>query len=244
MSSEADLLTSDEESGEYEPERPAWSRWVIIGGTLLAVLLLGATVGMIAARAVDPVVEPPSVDSVEVGFAQDMSVHHLQAVTMAGEARDGTSDKEIKQLAFDIERTQLEQVGRMKGMLMLWDRPEQATGAYMKWMTDPMPDMPGMSGMSHPVASTGAGGGVMPGMATEAELKKLRSLSGQELDVFFLQLMVRHHQGGAAMAWYAQSHSPMPAIKALTNSILVSQQAEVNQMLDMLSARGAHPLPS
>jgi uncharacterized protein (DUF305 family) len=163
---------------------------------------------------------------------------------MAGEARDRTSDKEIKQLAFDIERTQLEQVGRMKGMLMLWDRPEQATGAYMKWMTDPMPDMAGMPGMAHAAASTGAGGGVMPGMATEADLKKLRSLSGQELDVFFLQLMVRHHQGGAAMAWYAQSHSPMPAIKALTNSILVSQQAEVNQMLSMLSARGAHPLPS
>lgn len=245
MSSEADLLTTDEESEEYEQERPAWSRWVIIGGTLLAVLLLGATLGMFVTRAVDPVAEPPAVDSVEVGFAQDMSVHHLQAVTMAGEARDRTSDKEIKQLAFDIERTQLEQVGRMKGMLMLWDRPEQATGAYMKWMTDPMPAMPGMPGMSGMSMPTVApSGGVMPGMATEAELKQLRSLSGKDLDVLFLQLMVRHHQGGAAMAWYAQAHSSMPAIKALTNSILVSQQAEVNQMLDMLSARGAHPLPS
>ncbi len=232
------LLTPDEETEELE--RPAWSRWVIISGTLLAVLLLGAAVGMFVTRAVDPVTEPPAVDSVEVGFAQDMAVHHLQAVTMAGEARDRTADKEIKQLAFDIERTQLEQVGRMKGMLMLWDRPEQATGAYMKWMTDPMPAMPGMSMHS---TSTASSGGVMPGMATEAELKKLRSLSGKELDVFFLQLMVRHHQGGASMAWYAQSHSPLPAIKALTNSILVSQQAEVNQMLDMLSARGAHPLP-
>lgn len=240
MTGEADLLTSEEEEIE-EQARPAWSRWVIIGGTLLAVLLLGAAVGMFVTRAVDPVVEPPSVDSVEVGFAQDMSVHHLQAVTMAGEARDRTSDKEIKQLAFDIERTQLEQVGRMKGMLMLWDRPEQATGAYMKWMTEPMTDMPGMS---HGVTSTGVGGGVMPGMATEADLSKLRSLSGRDLDVFFLQLMVRHHQGGASMAWYAQAHTSMPAIKALTNSILVSQQAEVNQMLDMLSARGAHPLPS
>src|SRR5205814_1698430 len=73
-----------------------------------------------------------------VGFAQDMSVHHLQAVTMANWARDHSTDPEIRQIAFDIQSTQLEQVGRMKGWLMLWGQPEQAIGAYMKWMTEPM----------------------------------------------------------------------------------------------------------
>lgn len=186
MSSEAGLET------EEVTEQPVWSRWVIIGGTLLAVLLIGGAAGMFLTRAVD---EPaatatPATGSVEVGFAQDMSTHHLQAVTMAGVARDRTTDPEIRQLAFDIERTQLEQVGRMKGWLMLWDQPEQAIGAPMKWMTEPMSGHDGMS-----------------------------------------------------MAQYASQHSNLPALKALVNSILASQGAEMDQMKLMLTGRGAQPLP-
>ncbi len=245
MSSEAaepsevsEVLTDEPES---EQRAPAWSRWVIIGGAALAILLIGATVGMFLTRLVDAdPVATPGAGSVEVGFSQDMSVHHLQAVTMAGWARDHSTDPLIQALAFDIERTQLEQVGRMKGWLMLWDQPEQAIGAYMTWMTEPMAAMPGMS---MPTASP-ASGVTMPGMATDAELAKFRSLSGRQLDVYFLQLMLRHHQGGAGMAWYAQAHTSLPALKALTNSILVSQQAEMNQIRDMLIARAAQPLPA
>ncbi len=222
-------------------ERTGWSRWVVIGGTLIAVLLVGAAIGVFATRLTDgsdAVPATPGAGSVEVGFAQDMSVHHLQAVTMAGWARDHSTDPEIRQLAFDIERTQTEQVGRMKGWLMLWDQPEQATGAYMTWMTEPM----GHAGMQMPTSSP-AGGAPMPGMATDADLAKLRSLSGRALDVEFLQLMLRHHQGGVAMAEYAQDHTSNDAVKALCRSMLVSQGAEMDQMKLMLKGRGAQPLP-
>jgi uncharacterized protein (DUF305 family) len=240
VSTEADLDT------EEVTEQPTWSRWVIIGGTLLAVLLIGGAAGMFLTRTVDgPAAATPAAGSVEVGFAQDMSTHHLQAVTMAGIARDRTTDPEIKQLAFDIERTQLEQVGRMKGWLMLWDQPEQPIGATMQWMTEPMQghgDMPGMS--MAPASVNPAGGPLMPGMATDEDLKKLRSLSGRDFDVFFLQLMLRHHQGGTSMAQYAAAHSTLPALKALVNSILTSQGAEMDQIKLMLSGRGAQPLPA
>jgi uncharacterized protein (DUF305 family) len=225
------------------PEQPTWSRWVIIGGTLLAVLLIGATAGMFLTRAIDDpaAATTPAAGSVEVGFAQDMSTHHLQAVTMAGWARDHSTDPEIRQLAFDIERTQLEQVGRMKGWLMLWDQPEQAIGAPMKWMTEPMA---GHDGMAMGTSSVNPGAGaLMPGMATNTELTKLRSLSGKQLDVYFLQLMLRHHQGGTSMAQYAAGHSNMTALQALVRSILTSQGAEMDQMKLMLSSRGAQPLP-
>ena len=46
----------------------------------------------------------PTADSVDVGFAQDMSVHHQQAVQMASWERDHTTDPALKQLAFDIAR--------------------------------------------------------------------------------------------------------------------------------------------
>ncbi|MDT7728393.1 MAG: hypothetical protein QOI21_4969 [Actinomycetota bacterium] len=226
---------------QAEAPQPAWSRAVIIGASLVAVLLLGATIGMLLTRSLTT--EPaaaPGAGSVEVGFAQDMSVHHLQAVTMANWARDHSTDPEVKQLAFDITGTQTEQVGRMKGWLMIWDQPEQTTGAYMQWMTQPMAGHAQGSQMT----MSPTNGAPMPGMASTAELTKLRSLTGKALDVYFLQLMLRHHQGGATMAQYAQDHSSSSVVKALTRSILVSQSAEMDQMTLMLKARGAEPLPA
>ncbi|WP_246258353.1 DUF305 domain-containing protein [Amycolatopsis anabasis] len=223
---------------EGEPERPGWPRIVIIGAAMAAVLLVGATVGMLLTQSlIDEAPASPGAGSVEVGFAQDMSVHHLQAVTMANWARDHSADPEVKQLAFDILSTQTEQVGRMKGWLMLWGQPEQATGAYMTWMTAP-------GGHSHGGGQTQAasGGAPMPGMATTEELAKLRSLTGKAMDVYFLQLMLRHHQGGTSMAQYAKDHSPLPAVQALTQSMLVSQGAEMELMRQMLTARNAQPL--
>lgn len=219
---------------------PAWSRVVIVGAATLAVLLMGATLGMFLTQTVrDEPAAQPGVGSVEVGFAQDMSVHHLQAVTLANWARDHSTDSRIRQLAFDIGSTQLEQVGRMKGWLMLWDRPEQTTGEYMTWMTGP-------SGHNHGAMSASAepaDAPPMPGMATNDELARLRSLSGTELDVYFLQLMLRHHQGGTDMARYAQQHSSLPAVDALTTSMLRSQGAEMDLMTKLLADRDAQPLP-
>ena len=240
MSTEADPDPIVIDEGEEEPERPAWSRWVIIGAALAAVLLIGATVGMLLTRASDGSDTAAAPSAVEVGFAQDMSVHHLQAVTMANWARDHSTDPEVRQLAFDIASTQLEQVGWMKGWLMVWDKPEQAIGAYMTWMTEPMS---GMSGMSMPASTAPAPGGApMPGMATDAELAKMRTLTGRALDIDFLQLMLRHHQGGSAMAQYARDHASIPAVKTLADAMLKAQGAEMDQMKLMLAGRGAQPL--
>jgi len=228
---------------EAPQPRPSFQRPVVIGATVLAVLLLGAVIGMFLTQMAtrdDASPATPTEGSVEVGFAQDMSVHHLQAVTMASWERDHTTDPQLKQLAFDIESTQREQVGRMKGWLMLWGQPEQATGAYMAWMQSD-------AGHGHmamgPSAGGAAAGAPMPGMATNDELAKLRSLSGRELDVYFLQLMLRHHAGGTDMAQYAHDNSSVSAVRALTQSILTSQGAEMTLMRDMLAARGASPLP-
>src|SRR5699024_5733810 len=83
----------------------------------------------------------------------------------------------------------------------------------------------------------------MPGMATPDELTQLRSLAGEELDVYFLQLMLRHHKGGVAMARYAKHHGEVDAVTTLANSMLVTQDAEMDVMKTMLAARDADPLP-
>jgi uncharacterized protein (DUF305 family) len=95
--------------------------------------------------------------------------------------------------------------------------------------------------MSHPAEDDGA---VMPGMATESELAQLRSLSGTPFDVLFLQLMIRHHQGGLEMAQYGEQHASEKAVRTLAGSIVAAQTSETDTMEDMLAARGGTPLPA
>lgn len=174
--------------------------------------------------------DPPAADSVDAGFARDMSVHHRQAVLMAGLARDRTTDPELALIAYDIETSQLNQVGQMQGWLAIWDL-SQSTGEPMSWIGD------------H--SGTDMGGsrdGLMPGMATADDLDGLRAAQGRDFDVLFLQLMIRHHQGGAPMARYAAEHAEVDTVRTLAGSIAEAQSAEIDTLTDMLIARGGTPL--
>ncbi|MDQ4038567.1 MAG: DUF305 domain-containing protein [Actinomycetota bacterium] len=173
----------------------------------------------------------PSADSVDAGFARDMTIHHRQAVLMAGLARDRTTDPELALIGYDIETSQLNQVGQMQGWLSVWGL-SQSTGEVMSWMG-------GHAGMHMSSASDGG----MPGMASAEELAELRTAQGSEFDVLFLQLMIRHHQGGAPMADYAAGNAEVAAVRALARSIAESQSAEIDTLTDMLIARGGTPLP-
>jgi len=209
---------------------------------LVAVIALGLLVagGALAVGLGIGRSETPTAESVDAGFSRDMSRHHLQAVEMADLAATRSTDPEVLRLAFDIASTQTNQVGRMQGWLTLWGLP-LTSGEVMTWM-----DSGDMSGMDHmdDAASEAADGAVMPGMATEAELTELGSLSGRPFDVLFLQLMIRHHEGGVEMAQYGAEHAAEDAVRRLAASIVTAQSAETATMTDMLTARGGTPLPA
>ena len=176
----------------------------------------------------------PGLDSVDVGFAQDMSEHHQQAVQMASWERDHTTDPALKQLAFDIETTQLQQVGQMQGWLAVWGAPTDSPGGkHMAWMA---------SG-DHAHMATSTGVDTMPGMAGPDQLRALRAASGAPLDVLFLQLMLRHHQGGGVMLQYGADHASVPEVRNLAAQMLSSQTSESEYMTQLLGARGGTPLP-
>jgi uncharacterized protein (DUF305 family) len=166
-------------------------------------------------------------NAVDVGFAQDMATHHVQAVTMAGYERDTTSNPTLKTLAFDIETAQEFQVGEMQGWLDQWNKsrndPDQ-----MSWMG---------SGMG--IGPTA----LMPGMATAAQLTKLESSTGKPLDVLFLQLMIHHHQGGLEMAAYGRDHAGNPSVVRLAGAMYTLQSQELVQMEQLLRSLGGTPLP-
>jgi uncharacterized protein (DUF305 family) len=224
---------------ETVSERPSGvARTLVIVAAVLAVLLLGAAVGLLVKLPGSSTSSTaPASGSVDVGFCQDMSMHHLQGIQMANIARDRSADPEIRQLAFDIASTQLEQVGRMKGWLMLWNEHEQnMSGVYMTWM-----NAAGIHG--HGATTPEAGKPLMPGMSTTEELTKLRTASGREFDVYFLQLMLRHHVGGAPMAEYASTAGGQSVVRTLADNMLKSQTSETDLMKDYLAKRGAAPLP-
>ncbi|MEI4271994.1 DUF305 domain-containing protein [Klenkia sp. LSe6-5] len=192
---------------------------LVIGGALAVGLGIGRT-------------DTPTADSVDAGFSLDMSVHHLQAVEMANLAPGRTTDPEVLSLAFDISQTQLNQVGRMQGWLTLWGLP--TTGAHtMAWMEG--------SDHHHDHDDDGR---LMPGMATEEELTQLRGARGQDFDVLFLQLMIRHHQGGLEMAEQGEARASEAVVRGLARSIAETQTAEAMTMAAMLAARGGSPLPA
>ncbi len=85
---------------------------------------------------------------------------------------------------------------------------------------------------------------LMPGMATDAEIAKLKGLTGTESDIYFLQLMIRHHQGGAGMMQYAAEHATLPVVRNFADKMLQAQTAEISVMTQMLAERGAQPLPA
>jgi uncharacterized protein (DUF305 family) len=171
----------------------------------------------------------PNATSVDAGFAWDMSVHHRQAVTMAGFVRDHTTDSSIRTLAYDIESSQNNQVGQMQGWLDGWGLPANNPNAQMAWM----------AGSGHDHVETD---GLMPGMATPAEMTKLESLSGKALDIEFLQLMLRHHQGGLPMVQWAAEHATTAYVRNAAQKMADSQSSEVIVMEQMLRERGASPL--
>jgi uncharacterized protein (DUF305 family) len=222
----------DGSGGDWSGEA-RWVRPFLVVAAVLGLLLLGAAGGLLIGLPGKNAPIVPTADSVDVGFAQDMSVHHQQAVEMAGWERDHSTDPVLVQLASDIETTQNSQVGRMQGWLDLWGAAQLPLGGqYMAWMSEPTHDHGG-----------GAAVTTMPGMASSADLAALRAATGQDLDVKWLQLMLRHHQGALGMLRYAADHAAVPQLRNLAAQMLKAQNAEIDYLTQLLAQRGGQPLP-
>ena len=195
----------------------------IIGVAVLAIVVAG---GYVWGTKTAPETAMPTVSSVDAGFARDMSTHHQQAITMAGYVRDHPSNLNVANLAYDIETSQTIQLGEMTGWLDAWGI-SRTSGTPMSWM-------PG----HHDVVD-----GLMPGMATPAQMTELQSLHGKPMDILFLQLMIRHHQGGVEMAKYAAQHAQEPYVRTLAGHMYAAQSTEIIEMEQLLRQLGGTPLP-
>ncbi|OAH13742.1 DUF305 domain-containing protein [Streptomyces jeddahensis] len=209
------------------PARPAGRAGWIAG--IAAVLLLAGGAITYAVADGDPAGPAiPAADSADAGFARDMAVHHQQAVEMSYIVRDRTDDEEVRRLAYDIAQTQANQRGMLLGWLDLWELPKVSADPPMTWM--------GMGDMA-----SGEDGALMPGMATDSELKRLGTLSGRQAEVFYLQLMIDHHRGGVHMAEGCVEKCEVGVEERLARGMVEAQESEIGLMTDMLKERGAKP---
>ncbi|QNF94109.1 MULTISPECIES: DUF305 domain-containing protein [Janibacter] len=201
---------------------------------LAAVVALA--IGLVAGLALSRVGgdDLPGDDSVAAGFARDMQTHHDQAVEMSWIIYDRTDDSLVRSLAYDIARTQESQSGQMAGWLQVWGLSPTGPGKQMDWMRG--------LGHEHGATMTLGDDGLMPGMATQAEMTKLKGMRGKAADIYYLQMMIRHHKAGVPMAEAARDNSQNDAVETLAQSIINSQTTEVETMTQMLKERGAKPL--
>ncbi|MBB5872012.1 uncharacterized protein (DUF305 family) [Allocatelliglobosispora scoriae] len=193
---------------------------------LIIVLMGGYAIGRASSPDVTPVatVSTPSDSSPEAGFARDMSTHHAQAVEMGMIAAKHATNPDVRTLGEDIALTQQGQVGMMAAWLREWGLLPTGEQPPMSWMPE------GTSAMKD---------GLMPGMASQAEMDKLRAATGRDVDVLFLKMIQKHHLGGIHMVEGIQSRSTDPEVTWLAGTMKAGQQREITVIQQLLKDVGA-----
>lgn len=200
-------------------------RRVLSAGTLAVVLalIIGYGAGLLT-----PSLRAPGDNSPEAGFARDMSTHHAQAVEMGMVAYRNATLDEVRQLGYDIALTQENQIGIMQTWLKDWHLQPTGSQPKMAWM---------------PEGDRALGpDGLMPGMATDEQMKQLNTATGKQVDILFCQLMIRHHLGGIHMVEDILKVTHDQQVHDIALSMKVGQQAEITTMDKLLARLGAQPL--
>jgi uncharacterized protein (DUF305 family) len=196
-------------------------------------LVLGVGAGYVLGRPAHP-----TDTSVDAGFARDMSTHHAQGVDMAMTIQRDTDDAGLSLLGTDIGLTQQAQIGIMGAWLDQWGLSPNGSEPRMAWM----------AGHAHGSAAEEKSmslrpDGLMPGMATPAQIRQLRSSTGTAQEILFCQLMIRHHRAGVQMAKAAVEMAAQPAVRQLAQQMVNGQNYEIGLLTAELTKRGAKPLP-
>jgi len=150
-----------------------------------------------------------SVNDADKSFAAMMSVHHEQAIEMSDIvlAKQGI-DTQVANLAEQIKEAQGPEIEKLQSWQQEWGVEE-----------------------SHNMHDMGHGDGMM----SEEDLQALQEAEGVDASKLFLEQMIAHHEGAVTMAEdQIRDGSYQPAIE-MAEQVVNDQQAEIQQMKDMLA---------
>jgi uncharacterized protein (DUF305 family) len=201
---------------------PSWPPSLPQAVILVAALCLVA--GVVGWRLAQD--DHPGRGSVDAGFLEDMQTHHLQALEIGYAYLEHGSNPTLRHIARDIISTQGIEVGQMRSVLSEWglQSSPDPEGTAMAWMHEP-----------HPAQQ-------MPGMATGADLDRLRNVQGVEADDLFTQLMIRHHQGGIHMAEFAATDAETSNIRNFARGMAAGQRSEIGEINAVRRELGLEPV--
>lgn len=217
--------------------------------SLFGLLSSGAAAGFVLASGEQGQSLPASGESqqprsvrVDQHFIEMMIPHHKDAIAMADLALTRAKRPEIKQLAEAIKKDQTREIQEMRTWYKQW---------YSKEV--PAPSMAGMGMMGstanrdHKIDTTNMGQGMMGNhhnqgqgvgsgmmgmghgmMSMKTDLEALKK--APDFDKEFVRQMIPHHQMAVMMAQMAAKRATHPEIRALAQSIIKSQNAEIAQM--------------
>lgn len=173
---------------------------------------------------------------IDIGFAQAMGRHHQQAIAMAHLVLDGRPTS-LAWLARPIADAQLLELGQMQGWLRLWDQPLAPPDRAMPWMR--LGRAPPDAALAQYLLECERSPAGMPGLASDADLQRLRTLEGRPRDALFLQLMQAHHAGGMPMARFAAREAALAPVRRLAAQVVREQSEELARIQHLLAALAA-----
>jgi uncharacterized protein (DUF305 family) len=139
----------------------------------------------------------------DLSYAEMMIAHHGQALTMTRLAETHAHSGTVKRIAQRIAATQQPEIEAMRG----WLESNGASGG----------------GSDHAHMD-------MPGMATAAQLARLKKARGDAFDDLFVKLMITHHEGAVTMATDVLSNGKTVQIAEMATDLIAQQTREVARM--------------
>jgi uncharacterized protein (DUF305 family) len=143
----------------------------------------------------------------DVTFTQNMIPHHQQAIEMAQLVDTHTDRPELRKLADSIQSSQRQEITQLQGWLRSWGKP-----------------------MTPSEGHGGHGDTEMPGMMSEADMRRLMAATGTEFDLAYVDMMATHHQGAIDMANTELKDGSLPQVTRLAEQIIDTQQDEIDQL--------------
>lgn len=185
---------------------------------LVAVAFLGGAVGWtLSQRSEDPL------SATDVGFMQDMSYHHEQAIEMSLIllGKDDV-DADLKSFAQEFIIDQRYEQGIFNALLDRYGYSSTVGTTVMGWMGPPLARDD------------------MEGLATDQQVTALRKASGRSAESLFVALMTEHHLGGLHMADWEARKGQDATVRNLALAMVKTQRGEV---VDLNSYRTRNDLP-
>jgi uncharacterized protein (DUF305 family) len=170
----------------------------------------------------------PGHSHADVAFAAEMVPHHEQGLALVDLVGDRRVSAGFADLVGRIAAEQTGEIDDMEAWLTAWDEEPS-----------PAPDHTMDDEALSERAATGAMQGLMrsrmgPWALGAEDLAGLDDCVSAQFEERWLRMMITHHQGAISMARHEIAQGDYPPALALAEQIIVTQQAEIEEMRQLL----------